>query len=76
MAGNNCIQFLRGTEAQRQTHTETSLAGQPIFTTDENQLFVGNGSDAVKGLQPVSGMITTSKLDTTKSYKITSSAYN
>ena len=55
MAGNNSIQFLRGTEAQRATHTEVSLAGQPIYCTDTNKLYVGNGSTPVNQLKEIGG---------------------
>lgn len=56
MAGNNSIQFLRGTSAQRATHTETSLAGQPIYETDTNRLYVGDGVTAVNALRPVNSI--------------------
>ena len=48
MAGNNSIQFLRGTAAARAGHSETFLAGQPIYETDTNRLYVGDGTTAVK----------------------------
>ena len=53
MAGNNSIQFLRGTSAQRATHTEPSLEGQPIFETDTNRLYVGDGTTTVANLTPI-----------------------
>lgn len=53
MAGNNSTQFLRGTSAQGATHTETSLAGQPIYETDTNRLYVGDGVKAIKNLEPI-----------------------
>lgn len=53
MAGNNSIQFLRGTSAQRATHTETSLAGQPLYETDTNYLYVGDGTTSVSNLSPI-----------------------
>lgn len=56
MAGNNSIQFLRGTSAQRATHTETSLAGQPIYETDTNKLYIGDGVTAVNALRPVNSI--------------------
>lgn len=57
MAGNNSIQFLRGTEAQRATHTERSLVGQPIFETDTNRLYVGDGTTSIKDLVPVNSSL-------------------
>ena len=57
MAGNNSIKFLRGTSAQRATHTETSLAGQPIFETDTNRLYVGDGVTGIKDLVPVNSSL-------------------
>lgn len=85
MAGNNSIQFLRGTSAQRATHTETSLAGQPIYETDTNRLYVGDGVTAVNALRPVNsisnyweaaeqGFITPS-IGETKTIKIGGTAY-
>ena len=53
MAGNNSIQFLRGTAAQRATHSESSLQGQPIFETDTNKLYVGDGTTLVKNLKAI-----------------------
>lgn len=53
MAGNNSIQFLRGTAAQRAAHSETSLNGQPIFETDTNKLYIGDGEKAIKDLEPI-----------------------
>ena len=53
MAGNNSIQFVRGTSSQRASHTETSLAGQPIYETDTNKLYVGDGETSVNDLTAV-----------------------
>ena len=53
MAGNNSIQILRGTSAQRATHTETSLAGQPIFETDTNKLYIGDGATSINNLESI-----------------------
>ena len=47
------IQFLRGTSAQRANHTEVSTIGQPIFETDTNLLYVGDGVTAIRDLIPV-----------------------
>lgn len=53
MAGNNSIQILRGTSAQRANHTETSLAGQPIFETDTNKLYIGDGATSINNLESI-----------------------
>ena len=53
MAGNNSIQFVRGTSSQRASHTETSLVGQPIYETDTNRLYVGDGKTNVNDLTAV-----------------------
>ena len=53
MAGNNSIQFVRGTSSKRASHTETSLAGQPIYETDTNRLYVGDGETSVNDLTAV-----------------------
>lgn len=49
------IQFLRGTSAQRATHTEVSTAGQPIYETDTHKLYVGDGSTPISQLQSIGG---------------------
>lgn len=53
MAGNNAIQFLRGTSSKRSASTEIALAGQPVFETDTNKLYIGNGSAAIKALTAI-----------------------
>ena len=53
MAGNNSIQFLRGTSAQRSNLSEQSLPGQPLYETDTNKLYVGDGSTAVNDLKEI-----------------------
>ena len=49
------IQFLRGTSAQRANHTEVSTIGQPIFETDTNKLYIGDGSTPVNQLKGIGG---------------------
>ena len=53
MAGNNSIQFLRGTSTQRNSNANTSLIGQPLFETDTNMLYIGDNSTAINNLQPL-----------------------
>ena len=55
MAGNNAIQFLRGTASQRASHSEVSLIGQPIYETDTNRLYIGDGRTAINQLQSIGG---------------------
>jgi hypothetical protein len=40
------LQIRRGTEAQRNTSTFVPLSGEPIWTTDEKKLYVGDGVTA------------------------------
>ena len=54
MAGNNSIQFLRGTSSARASHSELSLAGQPLFETDTNKLYVGDGNKKINELTTIS----------------------
>lgn len=54
MAGNNSIQFLRGTQSKIDASTQIALAGQPVFATDTNRLYVGDGSKQIKELEYLS----------------------
>jgi len=56
MAVNNRFQFLRGLDANRSTITPK--AGEPLYTTDAQQLFVGDGTTA-GGNPVVSGNVKT-----------------
>ena len=51
------IQVLRGTSSQRASHSEVSTDGQPIYETDTNKLYVGDGTTRVRYLQPISADI-------------------
>lgn len=53
MANNKSLQFLRGTQSQISSSTEVALAGQPVFATDTNQLYIGDDSTQIKNLTPV-----------------------
>lgn len=53
MTGNDAIQFCRGTSAQRSSHTEVSLEGQPIYETDTGLFYIGDGTTTVKNLKPL-----------------------
>ena len=44
MAGNNSIQFLRGSSAARKASSQTLLAGQPFYEMDTNSLYVGGSN--------------------------------
>lgn len=70
MAGNNAIQFCRGTSTQRSSHTEVSLAGQPIYETDTNKLYVGDGATQVRYLQPISADIPSASQSTLGGVKV------
>lgn len=53
MAGNNAIQFLRGNSIKREASTEVALAGQPVFETDTNKLYIGDGVTEIKDLTAI-----------------------
>ena len=46
MAGNQSIQFLRGTRNAIANSTEKLLPGQPLYNVDDNYLTIGGGGDA------------------------------
>lgn len=62
------LQFRRGTEAQRDTSTFVPLSGEPIWTTDEKKLYVGDGS--TPGGVEVSFTLNTSTTSTLGGVKI------
>lgn len=53
MANRNSIQILRGTSDARANHTEVSLIGQPLFETDTNKLYVGDGTTPLNELNAI-----------------------
>ena len=53
MAGKNIIQLLRGTSSQRKNSSTVSLAGQPLWETDTNYFYVGDGSSQIKDLSAI-----------------------
>lgn len=54
MAGNNSIQFLKGTSEQRQAKTDPLLYGQPLWEVDTKRLYIGdNNSTPMNQLSPV-----------------------
>ena len=54
MAGNNAIQFLRGSSSSRSSNSTTLLAGQPFYETDTNRLYVGgNSGTTLKNAEPI-----------------------
>lgn len=55
MAGNNLIQFLRGTNAQISSSQEVANAGQHMFSTDDKYLLVGDDSTQIRNLEPILG---------------------
>ena len=52
----NVIQIKRGAESARSGFTPA--AGEPIFVTDENKLYIGDGSTAVQSLSALGGDLT------------------
>ena len=54
MAGNDSIQFLKGTSEQRQANTDPLLYGQPLWEVDTKRLYIGdNNSTPMNQLSPV-----------------------
>lgn len=53
MAGNNAIQFLRGTSSQISSSTQVALAGQPVYDLTNNYLYIGDGTTQIKNLTAV-----------------------
>ena len=52
----NVIQLKRGAESARSGFTPA--AGEPIYVTDENKLYIGDGSTAVQSLSALGGDLT------------------
>lgn len=44
------IRFARGSEAEKNASTEIIPLGMPVFTTDKNLLYIGNGASMLKDL--------------------------
>lgn len=55
MAGNNSIQFLRGTSSAISSSTEIALDGQPVYDKTNNRLYIGDGTTQIRNLDPVLG---------------------
>ena len=55
MAGRNAIQILRGTSSQISSSNETLLDGQLLYNKTTNQLFIGNGDQAVNNATMIMG---------------------
>lgn len=55
MAGNNLIQFLRGTSSAINSSTEIALDGQPVYDKTNNRLYIGDGTTEIRNLDPVLG---------------------
>lgn len=53
MAGNNAIQFLRGTSSQISSSTQVALAGQPVYDLTNRYLYIGDGVTQIKNLTAV-----------------------
>ena len=55
MAGNDSIQFLRGTSSAISSSTEIALDGQPVYDKTNNRLYIGDGTTQIRNLDPVLG---------------------
>lgn len=53
MAGNNQIQFLRGNKDKVSEAKSDLLPGQPLFSKEENYLYVGRDADSTDPVDPV-----------------------
>ena len=49
------LQIRRGSEAERQALTSTPQDGELIYITDTKQLFVGDGTNLLRDLTPITG---------------------
>lgn len=49
------LQIRRGTEAERQALTSTPQTGELIYITDTKQLFIGDGTNLLRDITPVTG---------------------
>ena len=49
------LQIRRGTEAERQTLASPLVSGELLWITDDEKLYIGNGSTLAKDLTPVTG---------------------
>lgn len=55
MAGNNLIQFLRGTATDISSSSAVALDGQPVYDKTNNRLYIGDGTTQIRNLDPVLG---------------------
>lgn len=53
MAGNNKIQFCRGTSTKRAVNASTLNIGQPFYETDTHTLYIGGTDTALSEATPV-----------------------
>ena len=49
------LQIRRGTEAERQTLASPLVSGELLWITDDEKLYIGNGTTLAKDLTPVTG---------------------
>ena len=49
------LQIRRGTEAERQALASTPQVGELIFITDTKQLYVGDGTNLLRDISPITG---------------------
>lgn len=74
MAGNNSIQFLRGTSSKvNNLDKSTLLPGQPCVDLNTGELYIGNGSGAKKVTQVVAEALSNHTRNTSNPHKVTKS---
>jgi len=49
------LQIRRGTEAQRQTLASPPQAGELVWVTDDQKLYIGDGATLLRNLSPITG---------------------
>ena len=69
------LQIRRGTEAERQALASTPQVGELIFITDTKQLYVGDGTNLLKDITPITGYTDENAVDALASV-LTASAHS
>ena len=69
------LQIRRGTEAERQALASTPQTGELIYITDTKQLYVGDGTNLLKDITPITGYTDENAVDALASV-LTSSSHS
>jgi hypothetical protein len=69
------LQIRRGTEAERQALASTPQVGELIFITDTKQLYVGDGTNLLRDITPITGYTDENAVDALASV-LTASAHS